>query len=132
MASFRRAFAILGSVRVYVIDKSIRDQLYRLRDLYFNDEGVISVALRKQYTLPKRPHSDPGEDPSRSPKRQRPNTSNIDDMDDLEDRPSLSSQKPIQPTSIFAKKASFATLQAMDAVPQLALCIEFGRIECGI
>lgn len=60
MASFRRAFAILGSVRDHIVDKSIRDQLYRLRDLYLNDEGIISVALRKQYTLPKRPHSTPG------------------------------------------------------------------------
>ncbi|KAJ6017254.1 hypothetical protein N7451_000633 [Penicillium sp. IBT 35674x] len=125
MASFRRAFAILGSVRVYVIDKSIRDQLNRLRDLYFDDEGIISVALRKQYTLLKRPYSDPEEDPSRSPKRQRPNTSDPNDMDDIEGETFPLSKKCVQSTSIIARKASFATLQAMDVVPQLSLCIEW-------
>lgn len=125
MASFRRAFAILGSVRVYVIDKSIRDQLHHLRDLYFDDENIISMALRKRYMVPKRRNSDPRDDTDRSPKKQRPYTPNASGMNETKGQPSLPSQKHVQSPGIIDKKASFAALQTMDVVPQLALCIEW-------
>ncbi|KAJ6109976.1 hypothetical protein N7486_002211 [Penicillium sp. IBT 16267x] len=126
MASFRRAFAALGSVRVYVLDKSIRDQLHQLRDLYFDDNNIISAALKKQYTVSKRPNSEPEDDPNRSPKRPRLSTPDPDNKDEthLVGFPS-SGQLRLQSTTTVGRKASFATLQAMDVVPQLALCIEW-------
>ncbi|QKX60439.1 uncharacterized protein TRUGW13939_07584 [Talaromyces rugulosus] len=78
IASLRRAFAVLGTPRVYILDKRIRDDLEKLRYLYFvaDQPKPIDSLLYDMYrltpsTTSKRPleeEQQPSQSPSKKPK----------------------------------------------------------------
>lgn len=88
IASLRRAFAVLGTPRVYILDKRIRDDLEKLRYIYFVADQLkpIDSLLCDMYrltplTTSKRPPEEeqqPSPSPSKKPKLENINSTTND------------------------------------------------------
>jgi hypothetical protein len=97
IASFRRAFAVLGTPRVYILDKRIRDDLEKLRYVYFVADQLkpIDSLLYDMYrstpsTTSKRPLEEE-QQPSQSPSK-KAKLDNIDSTTD-DQRPTPSNSR---------------------------------------
>lgn len=83
IASLRRAFGILGSVRIEALDPNIYHQLHRLRHLYFSDSANSRLTLIYRFKAPEKRSRDDSDDEEDMQRKRRgslqDSTRNCDD-----------------------------------------------------
>lgn len=98
IASLRRDFALLGSLRIYILDKRIRDDPEKLRHLYrvADQPKPIDPFLYDLYgsgpsTISKRPPDEEEEQPPSQSPSKKPKPDNIESTTTNDQRPTTSS-----------------------------------------